>query len=114
MLFANLGEALGSGRANNKIFWVFSLIEIWHLMNLSNHSAEKQVKNSKSSSRQIYETSSMRNIMKGFVESQFAAHLFRSNGPFKNRFFITTSEICKLRVKSISICWSEHMKYGSW
>ena len=33
---------------------------------------------------------------------------------FTNRFFVAASEICKLRLKSVAIVWSENMEYSSW
>ena len=32
---------------------------------------------------------------------------------FTNRFFVAASEICKLRLKSVTIFWSENMEYSS-
>ena len=38
----------------------------------------------------------------------------RLQSSFTNRFFAAASEICKLRLKSVAIVWSENMEYSSW
>ena len=38
----------------------------------------------------------------------------RIQSSFTNRFFVTASEICKLRLKSVAIFWSENMECSSW
>ena len=37
----------------------------------------------------------------------------RLQSSFTNRFFVVASEICKLRLKSVAIFWSENMEYSS-